>query len=284
MVLLSGGTILRSTAVMKYYHRSSSDFRERETMKELLDVLVYRFEELKNLDADNDWNPVLEYICSGYDVYTLTIKDVSSGCNLNFLPDADLADPAMANFLFIPGKAEEFLHFRQKNGFVTDVSLWKNFLKEEALGSVVCYGWFSVIHADSETGRMLVNSFGSSGEELFPLMNELPLININTMDPELLIPLLSHRSWRIANVATKTAALKKRLEQGTITEKELKTILGLEENHEVYRYLGVKTAFWALSFKKGRYRMDAVIAAIPERGKRTIEHYILIEGKLSRAV
>jgi hypothetical protein len=284
MVVLAGGTMLKSTAVMKYYNRNCSDFRERETMKTLLDVLVRRFDDLKYLDADSNRNPVMETICSGYEKYALSVKDVSSGCNLNFLPNADLADPAIAEFLFTAGNAEEFLRFRRANGFVTDVTLWKQFLKEESLGAAVCYGWFSFMHFDSETGRMLAAYMGSSEDGLYPMVNDLPLINVNTMDPKLLAPLLSRRSWQIANAAAKAASLKERLEKGTITEAELKSILALPENHAAYRFLGVKTTFWALSFRKGKYRMDAVIAGVPGQDSRTIEHYILIEGKLSRAV
>ena len=281
--ILAGGTILESMTVAKLFDRSRSDFRERETMKDLLEVIVRGFDEMADMDADYEQSPALERIRSEYAAYNLTIKDISSGCNLNFLPDAVLSEPALANFLFAGGSGERFLGFRRNQGFVTEVSAWKSFLKEEALKAVVCYGWFSPVHADSETGRMLAASYGRSGEELYPVMNDLPLINVNAVDADLLSPLLSNRSWRISNAAAKAAMLKNRLEHGPVTEGELRSLLGAAENHEIYRFLGVKTAFWRISFKKDRYQMDAVIAAVPERGSRIIDKYVLIEGRLSRA-
>ena len=282
--VIAGGTILENAAVMKFFDRSRFDFREREIMRDMLDELVRTFNELVFLDADDEQNPVLENIRNRYAVYNLSIKDVSSGFNLNFLPDADLSDPGIAEFLFANGNAEGFLRFRRYQGFVTEKVAWSSFLKEESMGSVVCYGWFSTLHKEAETCRMLAAVFGKTGEDLYPIMNDLPLINVNTMDTALIAPLISRRSWRINNAVAKATAIKNRLEQGSLTEGELRSLLDLAENHEVFRYLGVKTAFWSLSFKKGRYRMDAVLAAIPERGTRTIMHYTLIEGRLSRAV
>jgi hypothetical protein len=283
MVVLAGGTVLESTAVMKYLDRSRSDFRERESMKRLLDEMVGRFEDLIVMDVDDEQNQVLENIRHEYSSYGLTIKDISSGCNLNFFPDTVLSDTSLADFLFA-SNADGFLQFRRNHGFVRDSSVWKTFLKEEALNSVVCYGWFSPAHADSETGRMLAASLGRQGEGLYPVMNDMPLININTIDTALLGPLLSSRFLGIDNAAVKATALKNRLEYGPVTERELQSMLGLRETHEVYQYLGVRTTFWALSFKNEQYRMDAVIAAVPERGSRIIERYILIEGIVSREV
>lgn len=279
---IAGGTILESSALMKNFNRSCSDFVEREKMKELLDSIVSSFETLVDVGIDYQENPVLESICIKYAAYNLTIEDISSGCNLNFLPDADLSDPAMAGFLFAGGNAEEFLRFRRYRGFITEISEIQNFVKEESLNAVVCNGWFSALHVDSETGRMLIASYGQSGEELYPLVNDFPLINVNTADASLFVPLISRRSWRIGDAAAKATALKNRLQSGPVTEGELRSLLGLAENHEIYKYLGVRTSFWKLSFKNGFYRMNAVIAAIPERRSKTILYYSLIEGRLSR--
>jgi len=275
--------MMESATVAKYFQRSRVDFRERETMKELLDILVRQFDFLVALDADDERNPVLDNIRNGYGAYGLVIRDISSGLNLNFIPDSVLSDPALARFIFNGDTAEGFINFRRNRGFMTEVSAWKLFLKEEALKAVVCYGWFSNAHSDSETCRMLAASYGRASEELFPMANDLPLINVNTVEHSLLLPLLSYRPWQINGAAAKAAALKSRLEQGPVTEAELRSILGAAENHEVYKVLGVRTAFWGLSFKKDRYRMDAIIAAVPERGSKIIARYILIEGKLSRA-
>ena len=280
--VISGGTILETASVTKYFDRSRSDFREREATKELLDAMVERFGDLVALDFDDEKNPLLESIRTQYASYNLTIRDISSGINLNFLPDSFLSEPSLAKFLFSEGSAERFLGFRKSHGFDTEISAWKPFLREEALNAVVSYGWFSTLHKDTEAGQRIAVSYGNSGDGLYPLMNDMPLINVNTMDIALLAPMLSYRSWRIAEAAAKAAALKSKLEHGPLTEGELRAILALNANHEIFRYLGVRTSFWSLSFKNGRYRMDAVIAAVPEQGGKTIEYYTIIERRLSR--
>ena len=128
--VLAGGTMLESATISKYFDRNRSDFREREAMKELLDVLVRRFDVLVNVDADDERNPLLESMRNGYNAYGLVIRDISSGCNLNFLPDTFLSDPALAKLLFTESSAGGFINFRRNRGFVTDISEWKPFLKE----------------------------------------------------------------------------------------------------------------------------------------------------------
>ena len=282
--VIAGGTILETLTVMKYFERNHSDYQEREAMKEVLDSIVKKFDDLVTLDIDDELSPVLDSIRNKYTCYNLVIKDISSGCNLNFLPGSVLSEPSLANFLFADGNAERFLRFRANRGFDTDIIAWEPFLKEEALAAVVCYGWFSTLHKDNETGQKLAAAYGCSEDGSFPIMNDMPLININTMDPALIAPLLSLRSWRIPGAAAKATALKNRLEQGPVSEKELMAFLALRENHEIFRYLGVRTSFWALSFKNNHYQMDAIIAAVPEHGGKSVTRYVLIEGRLSRAV
>jgi len=279
MSVIAGGIIPETLALTKYFESNRSDYQERETTKEVLDSIVKSFDDLAALDIDDELSPVLESIRNKYTRYKLTIQDISSGCNLNFLPDNVLSEPSLAKFLFKDENTESFIRFRANRGFDTEKTAWIPFLKEEVLSAVVCCGWFSTLHKDSETAQKLAASHGS-----LKLMNDMPLINVNTMDPALAAPFLSFRSWRISGAAAKAEALKKRLEQGPISDTELRTVLALKENHEIFQYLGVRTSFWALSFGNGRYRMDAIIAAVPERGGKTVAFYTLIEGRLSRVV
>jgi hypothetical protein len=283
--MLAGGAMLPAAAVMKYVDRDKADFREREGMGDLLDGMVRRFEELAAEESDGRDHPVLEEIRSDYAAYGLSIKDISSGLNLNFLPDADLSDPAMAAFLFSGGNAGAFLSRRKITGFEQSMEGWKTFLTEEGFSAAVCYGWFSTAHIGQETFVRL--SSGREEGELFPLVNDLALINVNTADPSLFAPLLSRASWRIPQAARKAEALVKRLEGGRVSAGELRSLLGLSGEHELFRYLGVKTAFWALRFEKGKYVMDAVVAAVPgavrgEGSRGIVERYRLIEGRLHR--
>ena len=282
--IIASAAILETAAVMKLFDGNREDFRERETIKAVLDEIVHSFNDLVALDADYEQNPVLESIRYRYAEYDLIISDISSGFNLNFLPDIELNERGIAAFLFATGNAESFLGFRRSRGFVTDIAQWSAFLKEEALEAVVCYGWFSSHHKNTNTGRMVAISYGSTVEELFPLINDLPLINVNSVNTVILAPLLLRPSWRISNAAARVTALTNRLEQGPVTEAELQSLLRLQDNHDIFRYLGVRTTFWGLSFKKDRYRMDAVIAAVPEKGSKNIDYYTLIEGKLSREI
>jgi hypothetical protein len=285
--LLFAGPLLESAAVMRLFDRDRSDFRARESMRETLDEIVRRFDALTESSADGEDHPLLEGLRAEYAEYGLEIRDISSGLNLNFLPEADLAESALAAFLFVSGNGGSFCTFRRSRGFVSDADEWKPYLTDEAQRAVVVYGWLPEIHGDSEAGAMLAATFGSREEGLYPLVNGMAPVNVNTVYPGVLKPLLARASWRIPGAAAKAEQLESRRAGWTLTEGDLRAVLGVPTGHEVYRYLGVRTAFWGVRFTGGRYRMDAVIAAIPERGSgggagTGVKEYRLIEGRLNR--
>jgi hypothetical protein len=284
LALLSAGPLLESAAVMRLFDRDRNDFRVRERMRETLDEIVRRFDALTEIGADDGEHPLLEGLKAEYAAYGLEIRDISSGLNLNFLPEADLSESALAAFLFVSGSAGSFCAFRRSRGFVSDADEWKPYLTDEAQRAVTVYGWLPEMHGDSEAGAVLAAVFGSGGEGLYPLVNGMAPVNVNTVYPGVLKPLLARASWRIPGAAAKAEQLESRRSGGALTEGDLRAVLGVPAGHEVYRYLGVRTAFWGIRFTGGRYRMDAVIAAIPERGSGAagVKEYRLIEGRLNR--
>jgi hypothetical protein len=279
--LLTAGPVLFGGAAAIFFERSRREYREREELEDMLEEIERRFEGLVGAEADDDQHPVLERLRSEYAEYRFSVNDISSGFNLNFLPETDLTDESLEDFLF-SGGASRFLAFREAEGFMETVDAWEPFLNDAARASVVCYGWMHRGHAGSGPHAMVAAALGGTEEELYPVVNDMALINVNTADPAVFRPLLSRGIWKIKDAEKKADALMNRLSEGPVTEGELKGILSLPAEHGIYRYLGVRTAFWDVQFGQGRYRMKGVIAAIPEQESGEVERYQVIEGRLER--
>jgi hypothetical protein len=277
----AAGPLVETAAVVRLFDRDRNEFRVKEAMRETLADIVARFQVLTDSEAEDEEHPLLEGLRREYAGYDLRIRDISSGINLNFLPEADLCEAGLSGFLFRAGDTGAFLAFRRERGFVRDPAAWGPFLTEAGRQAVVVYGWLPEMHHGSEAGEMLAAAFGpAGGEGLYPLENGLAPINVNTAYPGVVGALLSRRAWRIP--AERVERVIDRAAGGVMSGGELRALVGLPEGHEVYRYLGVRTAFWGVSFTRGIYRMEAVLGAIPERGGGTIVEYRLMEGRIGR--
>jgi hypothetical protein len=279
---LSSGSTLFTAAVARYAERSRHDFRTKEHIAAMLTDMEERLQSLASFDADYPDHPVLVDIMNAYAAQGLVISDVSSGIHLDFLPDSDLAQPALAAFLFATGTPDAFIAWRNAAGLSHTVDAWEPFLTSEGKDCCAAYGWVQVRLRDSFAFASVAASFGASDEaSLFPLVNDQALINVNAVDRRLLQPLLKRAEWKIA--AEKINNLERKLEAGPLAEGDVRATLGLPPEHLVYRYLGVKTQFWELRFTEAPYQVRAVAAALPDRNSPAVKAYQLIEWRLDRA-
>ncbi|MDR2767435.1 MAG: hypothetical protein LBB82_03810 [Treponema sp.] len=276
--LAAGASLLRTAAVQKFASRAAADFREREAaFAELCDIT----EEMSALieeGADYYGNSVLLAISARH--RGLVFEDVSSGVRLDFVRDEELAFPAFETFFFRDGAAS-FIAWRNLRGLTGDRETWKPFLSEDGFACTASYAWLGKEDGDTFAYRKIASIWGTpEPEALFPLVNELSRINVNTANPGVFLPLL--KTARISE--DRAEALKARLAEGPVNGEELKQIIGLPAENGVYRIFGVKTAFWRIRFPaERRYLMEAVVAAIPERGKNRVEKYRLVEWRLINA-
>jgi hypothetical protein len=230
----------------------------------------------------------------------LIFEDASAGVKLDFVQDAVLKLPAFENFFF-KTDAASFIAQRNAMGLTSNRELWKPFLTEDGFNCSAAYGWLNKEDKDTFAYGIISSIWETSDPAtLFPLVNELPKINVNTANPKLLLPLL--KAARIPE--DRAHILEARLSDGPVNENELQRIIGAPVENGIYRTLGVKTAFWRIRLPVNadktnvganvdgtdtgvaagehgeRCFIEGIVAAIPERGSKHIEKYKLIEWSL----
>jgi hypothetical protein len=282
-VLLSGGVAV-SIARGGYLRRNSAVFTEKTIAEDLLATIVTRLQPLREYPADDENNPLITDLCREYVVFDLHITDISSGYHLDFMPDHDLADPALAALLFRSGNATAFIAARQLRGLSTSIVPWRDYLNDAAVPYCVAYGWLPLTHLDSFAFREISRSFGLSDPDmLYPLINDFPLMNINIVDPVSLLPLVTRVSFAIPDAEIKGTVLQNRLAAGPLLPSDISTILGIPVDHPIFTYLGTKTTFWQIAFHRDAYYVTGIVAAIPEKhgNWQAVASYELIDRSIS---
>jgi hypothetical protein len=284
LVLLGGivsANILFGGSVALFFNRNRTAFQKTEEALSILEKIVENFDQTVLEEYDFPDSIHLTSLRGKYADKSLAINDISSGIHLDFLPDSVVTDSKLSDFLFLSGTASSFLDFRNSRGLTVEKDVWIPFLKEGLISCCVSYGWLQSAHKESFAYKTISSSFGSSTpEELFPVVNDIPLINVNFADNRIFEPLLSMQSMHITSAHSKAESLKAKLLTGPVTDGELKSIIGLPVSHAIYRFLGVKTTFWSINFHNEGYVINAVIAAIPEDDGKTVKSYQLIERRI----
>ena len=283
---LSSGIVLYTVTGMKYMQTDINDFDDRAAADELLNSIIAEIQALKLYPYDDINNPVITELCRKYEAKQLIITDISSGYHLDFLTDADLTDTNLAQFIFRDNTGTVFSSWLKANGLSNSKSKWREFIKEEAWNACVSYGWLHKNDIESTAFRIISNSFSDTvPDKLFPLVNDFPRMNVNMVNPEILLPLIMRNSFKIEKPKEKAEALVAKLRGGPVLHADISSILKIPISHPLMGYLGTKTSFWKINFiMRPNLPVEAVIAAIPKRNGaiQEIEMYKLIDRSFSK--
>jgi hypothetical protein len=282
--LLAGSVLLASTNLI-YFKRNSNEQNEKFEMDILLSEMVASLQPLKEYEYDDYRNPLLQNLRAKYSRYNLDFEDISSGYHVDFLPDSDLQDQRLSEYLFLNNSASGFIAFRNIYGLSDDKAIWKPYIKEEVWDSCVSYGWIHQSQLDSFAFKTAASSYSmTAAESLFPLVNDFPLMNVNMVKPEALIPLITRPFFKIEKPAEKAETFKNKLLQGPVTASDISSFLEIPSGHALFNYLGTKTAFWKLRLKyKPDMYAEAIVACIPKKNGvfQEIAEYKLIDRTIS---
>jgi hypothetical protein len=278
--ILAGSALFIQTS-MVYFTKNNLQQEEKSAADTLLKEIVTSLQPLRSFEYDNKDNPLLTSLKNKYANYGLEFHDVSSGYHLDFLTDRDLQDGKLKEFLFANGSPSDFIAYRNSNGLSKDKNGWRTFLKDTAWEACVTYGWIHKSHIDSFAFATVCSSHKTTDiSALYPLVNEFPLINVNMIHPDIIIPLVLRQSFKIEKPNEKAEAFKSRLLNGPVALSDISTYLEIPNDHALFAYLGTKTAFWRITFqlRQGMY-VEAIVAAIPKKegGIQEIANYRLIE-------
>jgi len=278
------GLAMVVNAGMTYFRVNSLEQNEKAGADKLLIEIVASFQPLGSYEYDYIDNLLIQNLRSKYAVYDLDVRDISSGYHLDFLSDKDLSDARLAKFLFAGGSASEFISYRNNHGLSTDKSIWRSFINDAAWEACTSYGWLHKTQMDTFAFGVISASHNASDpSSLFPLMNEMPMMNVNMVSPDIIIPLIMRPSFGIKKPEEKAVTFKNKLLAGPVLLSDISSYLEIPMDNPLFIYLGTKTAFWRIVFRyqPGMY-VEAVIAAIPKKdgGIQEIENYKLIDRSI----
>lgn len=238
---------------MNYYNSISHKYEKNTEIDIILKELTHHMQYFCNEESDVLDSETYKIIESNFSKYQPLIMDVSSGINRLFLEEA----------------------------FV-ESSIIKKFLEKEP-SSLVNYGWIPVGYGSNEAIETAKKSFySSSEEELFPLVNYFPVMNIHFISEQLIEALLT--ALQIPNSKDKAEKLFRASRERVLQDEDIMKLLNVKINHPVIRFLGVKTAFWKVILHIDGIEVHAVYAAIPyqKENSRQPEKYVLVEKRIHK--
>jgi hypothetical protein len=274
-----GASLLFFSAAAAYLGRSMNEEAEHARAAGLIGEITEAFQPLKDYPCDYRDNPLFMELTRRYASLALDIRDVSSGYRLDFLSDGELENPLLRNYLFTDAAA--FTGLRESRGLSPDRESWRPFVKEDAWDACVSYGWLNPSRGDSFALRYLKHT---GGDRLFPLVNLLPMMNINMIEAETAEPLILSPGFGIKNPAAKMETLREALRRGPLLKGDLTALLELPGDNALFSRLGVKTAFWQIRFTlPSGFHAGAILAAVPESPESDVTgEYRLIEWSMDR--
>lgn len=208
-----------------------------------IEVHIQQLKENK-CDLDSyDIEVILKDICEN----DFSIKDVSTGINLKFMKEAFIKSNPINEYITVTGD---------------------NVFTE--------YSWINPKIADENILNNITEDYDS--KDLFPLVNNLPPLNIHNMSEDYIKAVLD---FYHINTSSEKAFLIKDKTKSEISLKEIAELLEISENHPLFDWIGTKTIFWEIKFRTSKYSVNSVFAAIPEKNnQKKIEKYILIEKNI----
>ena len=281
-VIITGSVLYASTAI-NYSQADNRDFDEKMSAVLILEEIIEKMQPLSIFGYDDENNALLSSLCTEYGNINLKFTDVSSGFNLNFISDLDMADNTIAGLLFLDNTGSSFLTWRNNHGLTTSKENWREFIKEEAWPHCASYGWLHINDIESFGFKTIAKEFSTSDtDRLFPLVNNFPRMNVNMVNPEILRSFVMRSTFKIEKPAEKANVLINSLKAGSLSHAEIASIMRITVNHPLMGYLGTKTAFWKIEFTMPTsLKVEAIAAVIPQKTSiiQEIDRYQLIERR-----
>ncbi len=268
---------IRRFSVRSFEREAINRDARRVALSVLEDLEAFLDEPCDSRNSDA-YNRLIER----YEEYSLELDDVSSGFNLAFMPEGDFA-ALLATSVFLPGRETAFLESVRKEGPPRSMDDLRAYVREEALERCVVYGWIHRLTPVSPGFRFLARLHGTENRgKLFPLINEIPLINVNFAPREVVRYYLAHPTFDLERREEKAKSLSDLAEVGVVDADTLKAVLETERTNAIHSVFGVKTAFWQATYLVRGRRYRCVMCAIPSRDNvAEIDRYEMISwGKL----
>ena len=282
-------------------HRAVKDMESRRVKEEILGQVLIELESDPTPDSHGLGDPVWDYIssCQTRDL-SVELKDISSRLNINFIGTKLFEETALKDLIINGSHPDVIRSRRSQEGFCSNFTLWEEIFGHENLKRFfTLYGWanINVTYEESleELYRLRIGDGGAvafrsriqsglsekklwsaeelplilgiEGPNLYPVINSLPVINVNFAEPFLLENLLSYpySEESLTDPLLKAMDIQNRRETREISPGELRSIINPKKAQmRIMEYLGTQTWFWELSIIREEREFRSVIAGYGE--------------------
>jgi len=259
-------------------------------------------EVIGQLEADQtpeeDWHGDLaqEHIQAVHHPITITLQDISSRVNPNYIRKKMLEQTRLRTLLRPNGNIDLLQQYRFDQGLATDIAQYKQFFRTDATPYLSCIGWANINTSDEfilfklyETlsgsaveaeafHAKLQNAlehqiifdekdmflyFGDYASIMWPVINTMPLFNVNIVDPFILKAVIEYPQYAIHDSEQKANQLLALREEKELSRLDIASVLGIGTEHPLMQYLGAETAFWEITAQMKNMRYKVRVARIP---------------------
>lgn len=220
----------------------------KRNSENILENIVKDFQLIAKEKVDSYQSDGVQDFLSKYIEYEIHIEDISTKINEEFLPNRIYKSKEIQDLLFICGES----------------------IKTE-------YGWINSKISDSKKIEEIKRDFEEN--DIFPIVNNLPLYNIYFMDENFIKSICSLTNISINGDELSILLQKLDDTQNLLTVDEISNILGISKSHLFFSFVGTKTTFWKITFSLQNCTTSAILAAISD-SENKISEYKLVEKNI----
>lgn len=307
LAVLSLGTVAAMLLVLPVTARiriTEERIRTETALYRQTEALIAALADDPTSEADSPIDPVRLAVMSGNrDGCVMTLEDLSSRLNPNWVQRNLLVSPLLSPLL-LPGKtADELQTYRHEHGFFLDIgSGYRDFFSMRDLEQYFSpYGYanvnvtdeFSLMNlvylrtGEADTAEMvrerlraavvrrtlvtretLRELLGPAYDRVFPVANVEPVWNVHFLPERLLRAALSYPAFAVDPTGAKAAYLISIRDSVELTAERLGSIIGADRSNRIHQYLGVTTWFWEITASRDGRMLRTVIARLPDEPDR----------------
>lgn len=304
---LGAGLSLQLGGLARYQGRSAAAYEERAGLEREARRIAGLMAAGLGAEADSPLDPLWPELSAaarapspgpaeigGEAGETLSVRDLSSALDLNFVRADLLENGAIAATLGFRSTAGDLQRYREERGLSCRLEHYAPFFDLAEGRPVGCHGWANINTADELALRLLYRSATGSEEgarlfrekvqslrrlrrvvqreelagllgsaALFPIVCAEPQLNVNYIDRDLALALLRFPGHGIAEPERRCAELMDLRSLGPVREEDIARILGVAPGHAILQFLGSRTWFWELRVQRGRSACVLVLARRP---------------------
>ncbi len=256
-------------------NKKISKYSELEKINLIINEIEKDFNIFTEDEFDSNFSNGVIFLQNKYSEYNIIVKDISSGFNINCLPQDLLFSKSFEKLIFnLNNGLDMYKQILEKNKYLNSKEKINICLSEVGYNNVSFYGWINTNFTNCNLFTLI-----EKRKDKFPILNSIPMNNIFFTHPEILKIFIYNQSFNIKNPEEKYEKLINAINSNNIlNEDDLIEILEIKKDNIILDIIGTKTQFWEISFYTGRMSAIFIVAGFPKSEKSDkIEYYKIIE-------